>query len=352
MKNTPANFASDNTAPVAPEIMDAIAAANMSQAPPYGADDLSRGLGPLFSELFETEVAVFPLATGTAANALSLAMLAPPYGAIYCHENAHIEEDECGAPEFYTGAKLVPMAGDHGRLAAKDLTERLEGLTFGFEHHVQPAAISLSQATESGTSYRPQDVAAIAAVAERFDLGLHVDGARFANSLAFLDCAPADITWRAGVDVLSFGATKNGCLAAEAIVFFKPELADAFKYRRKRGGHLFSKMRYVSAQLDAYVRDGLWLRLAGNANAMAQRLSMGLTAVPGIEIIHPVEANEIFPRVPEPIIVGLVAQGFGFQRWGGSNSTVLRLVTAFNTTKEEVDGLVNATAQLAAEAAE
>jgi len=332
--------------------MDAISAANMGQASPYGADDLSKGLGPLFSELFETEVAVFPLATGTAANALSLAMLAPPYGAIYCHENAHIEEDECGAPEFYTGAKLVPMAGDHGRLAAGDLTERLEGLPLGFEHHVQPAAISLSQATESGTSYRPEDVAAIAAVAERFDLGLHVDGARFANSLAFLDCAPADITWRAGVDVLSFGATKNGGLAAEAIVFFKPELADTFKYRRKRGGHLISKMRDVSAQLDAYVRDGLWLRLAGNANAMAQRLSTGLAAVPGVKIVHPVEANEIFPRIPEPIIVGLVAQGFGFQRWGGSNSTVLRLVTAFNTTEEEVDGLVNAAAQLAAEAAE
>jgi len=349
VKNTHSNFGSDNTAPVTPEIMEAISAANIGQEPPYGADDLSKGLEPLFSELFETEVAVFPLATGTAANVLSLAMLAPPYGAIYCHENAHIEEDECGAPEFYTCAKLVPMAGDHGRLEAGDLSERLEGLTFGCEHHVQPAAISLSQATESGTSYRPEDIAEIAAVAKRFNLGLHMDGARLANSLVFLDCAPADITWRAGVEVLSFGATKNGALAAEAAVFFKPELAETFKYMRKRGGHLFSKMRYVSAQLDAYVRDGLWLRLAGNANAMAQRLSMGLATVPGIELVHPVEANEIFPRVPEPIITGLAAQGFGFQRWGSSTSRVLRLVTAFNTTEKEVDVFVSAAARLAAE---
>ena len=352
MKNAPANFASDNTAPVAPEIMEAIAGANAGQAPPYGADDLSMGLGPLFSELFETEVAVFPVATGTAANVLSLTMLTPPYGAIYCHENAHIEEDECGAPEFYTGAKLVPLPGDHGRREAAHLSDKLESLALGLEHHVQPAASSLSQATESGTSYRPEDVAAIAAVADRFDLGLQMDGARFANSLAFLECTPADITWRAGVDVLSFGATKNGGLASEAAVFFKPELAETFKYRRKRGGHLFSKMRYVSAQLDAYVRDGLWLRLAGNANAMAQRLSAGLAAIPGVELMHPVEANEIFPRVPEPIIVGLAAQGCGFHRWGGSASTVLRLVTAFNTTEDEVDGFVSAAAQLAGAAAE
>ena len=223
-------------------------------------------------------------------------MLTPPCGAIYCHENAHIEEDECGAPEFYTGAKLVTLAGDHGRLSAADLSEKLEGLTLGFEHHVQPAAVSLSQATENGTSYRPDDVAAIAEVAQRFDLGLHMDGARFANSVAYLGCTPADITWRAGVDALSFGATKNGGMAAEAAVFFRPELAEAFKYRRKRGGHLFSKMRYVSAQLAAYVADGLWLRYAGRANAMAQRLSEGLSAIPGIEIVYPVEANEVFPR--------------------------------------------------------
>lgn len=352
MKNAPANFASDNIAPVAPEIMEAIVTANVGQASPYGADDVSGGLTRLFSDLFETDVAVFPVATGTAANVLSLAMLTPPYGAIYCHENAHIEEDECGAPEFYTGAKLVPLAGEHGRLAATDLSEKLEGLAIGFEHHVQPAAISLTQATESGTSYRPDDIAAIAEVAQRFDLGLHMDGARFANSVAYLGCAPAEVTWRAGVDVLSFGATKNGGLAAEAAVFFRPELAETFKYRRKRGGHLFSKMRYLSAQLDAYVKDGLWLRYASQANARAQRLADGLAAVPGIEIEHPVEANEVFPNVPEPIIAGLAAQGFGFHRWGGSASSVLRLVTAFNTTADEVDVLVTAASRLASEVAE
>ena len=352
MKNAPANFASDNTAPVAPEIMDAIVAANAGHAPPYGADDVSAGLAPAFADLFETDVAVFPVATGTAANVLSLAMLTPPYGSIYCHANAHIEEDECGAPEFYTGAKLVPLPGEHGRLAAADLSEKLGGLAIGFEHHVQPAAISLTQATESGTSYRPGDIAAIAEVAKRFGLGLHMDGARFANSVAFLGCAPADVTWRAGVDVLSFGATKNGGLAAEAAVFFRPELAETFKYRRKRGGHLFSKMRYLSAQLDAYVKDDLWLRYARHANALAQRLAVGLAAVAGIEIVHPVEANEVFPNVPEPIIAGLAAQGFGFHHWGGGTSQILRLVTAFNTTTDEVDAFVTAASHLASDVAE
>ena len=351
MKNAPANFASDNIAPVAPEIMEAIVTANVGQASPYGADDVSGGLTRLFSDLFETDVAVFPVATGTAANVLSLAMLTPTYGSIYCHENAHIEEDECGAPEFYTGAKLVPLPGEHGRLAAVDLSENLGGLAIGFEHHVQPAAISLTQATESGTSYRPDDIAAIAEVAKRFDLGLHMDGARFANSVAFLGCAPADVTWRAGVDVLSFGATKNGGLAAEVVVFFRPELAETFKYRRKRGGHLFSKMRFLSAQLDAYVKDGLWLRYARHANALAQRLAIGLATVPGVEIVHPVEANEVFPNVPEPIIAGLTAQGFGFHRWGGGTSQILRLVTAFNTTTDEVDAFVIAASHLAPAAA-
>ena len=346
--NTPADFASDNTAPVAPEIMEAIIAANTGTAAAYGADDLSTGLSARFSELFETEAAVFPVATGTAANVLALSMLTPPCSAIYCHENAHIEKDECGAPEFYTGAKLATLPGEHGRLSAADLSDRLESLALGFEHHVQPAAISLSQATESGTSYRPDDVAAIAEVARRFDLGLHMDGARFANSVAYLDCAPADVTWRAGVDALSFGATKNGGMAAEAVVFFRPELAETFKYRRKRGGHLFSKMRYVSAQLAAYVTDGLWLRHAGHANAMARRLSEGLSAIPGIEIVHPVEANEVFPRIPEPVVAGLSALGFGFHRWGGGASPVLRLVTAFDTTEDDVDAFAAAAARLAA----
>ena len=349
MTNAPADFASDNTAPVAPEIMEAIVATNAGTAAAYGADDLSTGLSARFSELFETEVSVFPVATGTAANVLALSMLTPPCSAIYCHENAHIEADECGAPEFYTGAKLATLPGEHGRVSAADLSERLDSLALGFEHHVQPAAISLSQATERGTSYRPDDVAAIAEVARRFDLGLHMDGARFANSVAYLDCAPADITWRAGVDALSFGATKNGGMAAEAVVFFRPELAEAFRYRRKRGGHLLSKMRYVSAQLAAYVADGLWLRYAGHANAMARRLSEGLSAVPGIGIVHPVEANEVFPRVPEPVVAGLSDLGFGFHLWDGGASPVLRLVTAFNTTEDEVDAFA-AAARLAAEA--
>ena len=331
------NFASDNVTGASPEILAAIAAANRGAAMPYGADEITRRLEQRFAELFEHEVAVFPLATGTAANSLALACLVPVYGAIYCHEEAHIATDECGAPEFFTGgAKLVTCPGEQGKLTPEMLAPRLGGA--GVVHNVQPAAISLTQETEAGTVYRPAEIAALSALARRHGLALHVDGARFANAVASLGCPPADLTWRAGVDALSFGATKNGALAAEAVVFFDPKRAESFGYRRKRAGHLLSKQRFVAVQLDAYLAGDLWLRNARHANAMAARLGAGLAALPGARLLHPVEGNEVFVALGERVIERLAGAGFGFYRWG--DAPVLRLVTAFDTAGEAVERFV------------
>ncbi len=337
------NFASDNAAGASPEILAALEAANTGAAGAYGADPITERLVGRFAALFETDVAVFPVATGTAANALALAVLTPPFGAVFCHENAHVEEDECGAPEFYTGgAKVVGLAGACGRIAPEALAAAIGRFRVGFEHHAQPAAISLTQATEWGGVYRPAEIAAIAEVARRHDLALHMDGARFANAVAHLDCAPADITWRAGIDVLSFGATKNGALAAEAVVFFQPDRARDFRYRRKRGGHLLSKMRYLSAQLEAYLADDLWLANAAHANAMASRLAAGLEGLPGTRLLCPVQANQIFVQLPSEVADGLLDQGYFFHPWPQAGANGYRLVTAFDTDPADVDGLIAA----------
>ena len=336
-------FWSDNQTAVAPEIMAALAEANSGAAKAYGEDAITERLAKAFSEIFEIDVAVFPLATGTAANALALTLLSPPYGAIYCHPEAHIQVDECGAPEFYTGGgKLVPVAGADGKFDAPALRARLGELEPGFVHHVQAAALSVTQATECGTVYKPAELAALAEVAAEHKLGFHMDGARFANAVVHLALSPAELTWRAGVDVLSFGATKNGAMAAEAVVFFKPGLAERLPYLRKRSGHLISKMRFLSAQLEAYLSDDLWLNHAAHANRMARRLADGLSALDGVRLAHPVEANEVFPVLPEPVIAGLEGEGFGFYRWGGARSTTIRLVTSFETSSREVDALVAA----------
>lgn len=339
------NFMSDNVTGAAPEILDAIVKANAGTAPSYGSDDWTKHLTQRLSDLFDRDVAVFPVATGTAANALALAALTPPWGSVYCHAEAHIQCDECGAPEMFTGgAKLVTLPGEHGKITPDTLSAALDRVHKGFVHVVQPASLSLSQLTECGTAYTPAEVAALTSVARHHGLRVHMDGARFANAVASLGCSPADITWRAGVDVLSFGATKNGALGAEAVVFFDRELSENFGYRRKRAAHLFSKMRFLSAQLDAYVQDGLWLRLAGHANRMAMRLADGLSALPGAALAHPVDGNEIFIALPEPVIAGLEASGFGFYRWDG---TVVRLVTAWNSDEAAVEALLAAARRLA-----
>ncbi len=337
------NFGSDNAAGVSPEILAALQAANHGPAQAYGADPVTARLEQRLAELFETDLAAFPVATGTAANALALATVAPPYGVVYCHQNAHVEEDECGAPEFYTGgAKLLTIPGEGGRITPEALEAAIGRFQKGFQHHTQPAAVSISQATEWGTVYLPENIGALAEVAKAHGLVLHMDGARFANAAAHLGATPADLTWRAGVDVLSFGATKNGALAAEAVIFFDRDKAADFLYRRKRGGHLFSKMRYLSAQLEAYLADDLWLRNASHANAMAARLAEGLGAVPGARLVCPVEANEVFVQLLSEVAEALLADGFFFHPWPAAGEGGYRLVTAFDTAEADVEALIAA----------
>jgi threonine aldolase len=347
------DFRSDNVAGAAPEIMEAVVAANAGTASSYGAETFSARTEAHLAEIFERPVKAFPVATGTACNSLALACLTPPYGAILCHEEAHIHLDECGAPEMFTGgAKLVPIAGASGKLTPDAVAAVLDKTLTGDVHRVQPAALSLTQATEAGTCYRPAEVAALADLAHRRGMKVHMDGARFANAVAHLDVHPADITWRAGVDVLSFGATKNGALGAEIVVFFDNAAAESFAYRRKRAGHLFSKMRFVSAQLDAYFTDGRWLRYAKHANAMAAKLAQGLQRLPRVSLLHPVEANELFPCLPVDAVGGLRAAGFSFYDWTDApNPGTIRLVTAFNTDPADIDAFLATAGKLVAAAA-
>ena len=293
------NFRSDNVAPVAPEILQAITEVNRGPAASYGDDDYSRLLNQRFSALFETEVTVFPVATGTAANALSLAACARPYGAIYCHEEAHVHTAEGGATEAFTGgAKLLTLPGRTFGSSRRLLRQALAGTAWGVRNRSQPDAVSITQSSEFGTVYALAEIAEISAIARDRNLSVHMDGARFANALARLGCSPAEMTWRAGVDILSFGATKNGAMSSDAIVVFDRDLVEPLSYRLRRAGQTWSKMRYASAQLLAYVENGLYLRLATKANAVAARLGAGLAALPGVRLVAPVEANLVFRQPP------------------------------------------------------
>ncbi len=339
-------FTSDNIAGASPQVLDALMAASIGAAQPYGNDELTAQLEQQFIALFECDLRLFLVPTGTAANVISLATVTPGWGAILCHPDAHINNDECSAPEFYTGgARLVPVDGPHGKLdpgLLRDAAQRKRGDV----HSVQPSAVSITQATETGHVYSLAELHEVGQVCRESGMKLHMDGARFANALVALDCSPAQMTWQAGVDVLSFGATKNGVLSAEAIVLFDTELADEMAFRRKRGGHLFSKMRMLSAQIDAYLHDDLWLHNARHANDMAQRLSCGLSVIEGVELLGDTEANIIFCRMPPVMTESLLAAGFQFytRRWGPG---VVRLVTSFATSEREVDAFVATAAELA-----
>ena len=268
-------FASDNVAGACPEVLEALLKANEGDSAPYGNDDYSKSLQKKFSEIFEKEVIVYPIASGTAANALALATMTPVFGNIYCHKLAHINTDECGAPEFYTGgAKLIPLVGVDGKITSGELEQNISGV--GIVHHTQPSSVSITQVCETGEVYELDEIKEITKVAHNHNLNMHMDGARFANALVSLNCTPAEMTWKSGIDVLSFGATKNGCIAAEAIIFFKPELVGNLSFLMKRAGHLLSKMRFVSAQLEAYISNNVWLDNAKNANEMGKKLSEGL----------------------------------------------------------------------------
>lgn len=333
------NFTSDNAAPAHPAILAAIAAANHGPAASYGADPITARLRERIAGLFGPEAIVHPVATGTAANALALACLTQPYGAVICAEEAHIASDEGGAPEFYTGgAKLITVAAPDGKLRPAQIEAVMARARDGGVHHVLPEAVSITNATEWGTVYAPAEVAAIAETCRRHALALHMDGARFANALAHLGAAPASLT--AGVDVLSLGATKGGALAAEAVVFLNPARAAGFERRRKRAGQLWSKMRFLSCQLEAYLADDLWLRLARHANEAASAVAAALAAVPEAKLVQKVEANEVFLALPEPRIAALEAAGARFYRWidvPGAEHPVLRLVTSWATEAAEID---------------
>jgi threonine aldolase len=339
-----ANFRSDNETPVAPEILEALARANSGTAHSYGDDALTARVQRRFAEVFETEPAVYALVSGTAANALAVAQTTPPYGAVICHEDSHLHTDECGAPEFYSGgAKLLTLPGAGAKISAQTLKSQLENTGHGGDHASKPMLLSLTQATEFGTVYALDEVRELCDLAHAAGLKVHMDGARFANAVATLGCTPAEITWRAGVDLLSFGATKNGAMMAEALLVFDSADAVELGRRRKQSGHLISKMRYVSAQLDAYLEADLWLKLAANANLQASRLSAGIAALDGAELLYPVQSNEIFVRLEDSLAAGLRAAGFEFHGWPGRPG-VYRLVTAHCTRADEVDAFIAAAA--------
>ena len=335
-------FASDNTSGAAPEIMAAIVKANEGYEHSYGADAAMARVTEQVREIFEAPQAVVHLvATGTAANALAIAAHCPPWAAVFCHRHAHIAEDECNAPEFYSGAKLVLVPGDHGKITPETLSAALSATGESGVHGVQRGMLSLTNVTEAGTVYTPAEIASLTAQARAKGLPCHLDGARFANALVATGATPAQMTWKAGIDVLSFGGTKNGCLGVEGVVLFNPEKAWELELRRKRGGHLFSKHRFLSAQMEAYLSDGLWLRLAARANAMGQRLANGLRAKGATVGESP--ANMMFPEWATGTHDRLEGAGAVYYRMPAPEGRErARLVTSWSTTEDHVDSFLNA----------
>ena len=351
------NFGSDNGAGVAPQILDAIVASSRVYAPAYGADEYTERAQAVLSEAFETKVTAFLVTTGTAANALALSALINPWDAVFCHQEAHIHDDECGAPELFTGgAKLVGIAGEGGKITPEGLRETLERFPRGLVKSAQPGALSISQATEAGTVYGVSEVSALSSIAHRNGISVHMDGARFANALISAKATPADMTWRAGVDILTLGATKNGALACEAVVFFDAARAANFAFQRKRGGQTLSKGRFLGAQMEAYLTDGLWLRLADRANASARLLARVLAGTPRVRLAWPTEANEVFVVAPTAMVERWRAAGAVFHEWSTrslaqeraprNGETLVRLVTSFETESSEIDRLLSICAEV------
>lgn len=344
------NFASDNTSGAHPAIMAAVVQANEGYAKSYGADALSLRAAELLRQTFEADdAAVWLVPTGTAANALALATFANPFDAIFCTEVGHINVDECNAPEFYTGgAKLITVPHRMGKITPGDLRRSVLGEETRGAHGAKRGPVSITSVTEEGAVYTTAEIAAIAAVCQEFNLPLHLDGARFANAAAHLSVSASQMSWRAGVDAVSFGGSKNGCLGVEAVVFFDAEAAWQFERRRKRGGHLFSKHRFLAAQMVAYLEDGLWLELAAHANAMGQRLLRGLAQISEVELPEAslngeTPANILFPRFPQALHEKMHAAGADYYVWSGNDEDTpetlqtARLVTSWATTEADVD---------------
>ena len=341
------NFTSDNWSGVHPAITENLARHASGMAAAYGTSALDKRIEGKFNEIFEREVAVYFVGTGTAANSLALASVNRPGGVVFCHREAHMVKDECGAPEYFTGgARLQPVDGGAGKMEPKKLIRELKGFRPDFIHAGQPMAVSVTQATEAGTIYQPHEIATLASVCREHRLPLHMDGARFANALVSLNITPAEMTWKQGVDIVSFGGTKNGCWCAEALVFFNPESARDLPYIRKRAAQLFSKTRFIAAQFEAYLENGLWLELASHANRMAQNLAAIIEKSHACRLAWAVEANELFVITPADLAAEWKARGVGCHPWTvpcdlhdevKDEEVLVRLVTSFASRQEEVD---------------
>ena len=342
------NFGSDNWGPALPEVITALQQADAGHARPYGEDALMDEVRALIRDVFEApEAAVHLVATGTAANALALATLTRPWQTIFCTPVAHIQVDECNAPEFYTGGAKLTLVGRDDKMTPTDLDAAIRGWAKGDVHVSQHGPVSLAQVTERGRLYGLEELRALTDVARAHGLKVHMDGARLANALAALGCSPAEMTWKAGFDAISLGGTKNGCIGVEAVILFDPEHAWEFELRRKRAGHLFSKHRYLSAQMRAYMKDDLWLRAAARANAAAGRLATGLRGLPLAQFLFEPQANMIFATLPRAVHQRLHAAGAGYGVWGGpldsgdpDEPLPMRLVCDWSASAEEIDRFV------------
>lgn len=340
-------FTSDNWAGAHPAIAASLSAHSTGFAAAYGASDLDRKVETKFNDVFGREVAVFFVGTGTAANSLALSAVSKPGGVSFCHREAHVIADECGAPEFFShGSRLAPVDGAEGKMDPVKLEAEIARFPEGFVHAGQPVAITLTQATEAGTVYTADEIRAISKIAKAHQLPLHMDGARFANALVALELTPSQMTSELGVDIVSFGGTKNGCWCAEALVFLDPSMAVQAPYIRKRAAQLFSKSRFIAAQFDAYFENGLWLDVARHANAMSARLQAGIEGSDKARLAWQSRANETFPIVSKALAKELSAKGALFYEWSpprsathlvGADETMLRLVTSFATTEDHVD---------------
>jgi threonine aldolase len=345
-------FASDNTSGTAPEIMAALAAVNAGYAPSYGNDPVMERVRAQIREIFEApDAAVYLVNNGTTANSLSLATYCPPWGGVYCHASAHVEVDECGAPEFFIGGgKMLTVPGARGKMTPEALRKALEATPHGFVHSIQRGIVTLTNTTEAGTVYSVAEIEALAAIAKSFELPVHLDGARFANALVSTNASPAEMSWKAGVDILSFGGTKNGCMGVEAVILFDPTKAWEFELRRKRGGHLFSKHRYLSAQMEAYLTDGLWLRLARAANEKAAALETAFRSHPDARLLYPRDANMVFASLPRALHDRLASAGAHYYCWPGDPAPEgpaeekigARFVCSWSTADAEIDAFARA----------
>jgi len=333
--NNRRQFASDNYAGICPEAFAALAEANQGHQVSYGDDTWTAKASNLIRDIFETNCEVFFVFNGTSANSLSLASLCQSYHSILCHELAHVEVAECGAPEFFAnGSKVLLLPGADGKIDPKAIERAVHKRTD--VHYPKPRALTLTQATELGTVYSLDELRALTDAARRFHLRVHMDGARFANAVASLAVTPKEITWGAGIDVLSFGATKNGIAVGEAVVFFNPELASEFDYRRKQSGQLASKMRFLSAPWVGLLQEGAWLRHASHANAMAKRLESAFRNLPRVQIVYPVQTNSVFARIPDEIVQAMYRRGWKFYTHVGSADEA-RLMCSWDTTEQDVD---------------